>query len=76
METEDEIREESLSESQESLPPDLIFDNPQTLTIQEVWASLPPRIVVDKLLSAYFNAKHNQGRKCSQSFILGSRSLL
>ncbi|EHL00650.1 putative Oleate activated transcription factor 3 [Glarea lozoyensis 74030] len=32
-----------------------------TLTIQELCASLPPRIVVDKLLSAYFNAKHNQG---------------
>ncbi|EPE26995.1 Zn2/Cys6 DNA-binding protein [Glarea lozoyensis ATCC 20868] len=61
METEDEIIEESLSKSPESLPPDLVFDTSQTLTIQELCASLPPRIVVDKLLSAYFNAKHNQG---------------
>ena len=52
-------------EEHESLLPGLFNGSAQTLTLEEVWVSLPPRIVVDKVLSAYFNAKHNQSRECS-----------
>ena len=43
--------------------PDIVFDAAQSLTVKDVLASLPPRAMVDKLLSVYFNAKYVQIRK-------------
>ncbi|KAH6677492.1 fungal-specific transcription factor domain-containing protein [Halenospora varia] len=39
---------------------DIFIDTTQKLTISDVCNSLPPRAVVDKLLSVYFSGKHNQ----------------
>ena len=43
--------------------PDIVFDTNQALTLTDFCNSLPPKAVVDKLLSVYFNAKHVQARK-------------
>jgi hypothetical protein len=62
LETEDDRVNEVPTETVETLPPDLFVATSQNLTLQEIWRSLPSRVVMDKVLSAYFNAKHNQGR--------------
>ncbi|KAF4636153.1 hypothetical protein G7Y89_g1939 [Cudoniella acicularis] len=54
----EEAEENSLSTLPEGI--DVFLDTAQTLTTTDVYNSLPPRFAVDKLLSAYFNGKHNQ----------------
>ena len=48
---------------------DLLFGNAQPTALQDLRASLPARAVVDKLLFAYFNAKHNQTRQYIQTHL-------
>ena len=43
--------------------PEIVFDTNQALTLTDFCNSLPPKSVVDELLSVYFNAKHVQARK-------------
>ncbi|KAK3171834.1 hypothetical protein OEA41_003918 [Lepraria neglecta] len=60
------VLEPGLDNSEETPPsaltdgPDILLDTTQSLTLTDVCNSLPPRTVVDKLLTAYFNAKHIQ----------------
>lgn len=48
--------------------PDIIFGQPQALTHLDFYNILPPRVIVDRLISFYFNAKHLQLRKKVASF--------
>jgi hypothetical protein len=39
------------TETIETLPPDLFVGTSQNLTLQEIWRTLPSRVVMDKVLS-------------------------
>ena len=46
---------------------DIALGATQSLTLVDVCTSLPPRPIVDKLLSVYFNTMHSQTRKHAAS---------
>lgn len=46
---------------------DLVFGTTQWLTLSDACNSLPPRPVIDRLFSVYFNARYHQIRKYAAS---------
>jgi len=65
----EESDETSIIPSSNSL--DVVIDTTRSLTLMDACNSLPPRAMVDKLLSGYFNARHMSLRKYA-AFIIQS----
>jgi hypothetical protein len=50
--------------------PDVVFGTVSTLTLSDVCDVLPPRSIVDQVLSGYFNGKQTQIREYTLSFTI------
>lgn len=61
LETEPEENDE-ISSSLEPASPDILIDTTNPLTLSEVYKSLPPRHITDRLLALFFSTKYIQMR--------------
>ena len=59
----DSEKSEDLQPPLSSNGPDIVLDTNQSVTVMDACKSLPPRPMVNKLLSVYFNSMHSQTRE-------------